>query len=442
MKLKLSSFFKSNKSDITPSSTVKSSSKLLKDAINLLDSDLVGERRAGAERLALLHLPESIPYLLNHLEISEDPTVLSYIIGTLRSLRDIRSTEKIIEFLKKCLQAPVVGYMDFHYGIYALADSKDPRGVKFIYSLLKDYRPNSSNIVVGMAVIDSLEKFKYKKAFNDLFKFISDRMANKYLRQYSVSAVIAIDRKKAVNRLLKIYDIETDWAFKRSMMSSIIYSGTKNINKSLKKYENDEDPYIRDLVQKYMNGEVNRWSKKEVPRERRRKVKYLITNNWSHDVVEYRRWINDLFRSKFKVHKDILKQDETIARDLNAECKSEVEFNTLILMVASQIDLIQEDVLNTLITLPTRFQLGTINKLELFLSQRVKKYDPKVITNLRLIHKIRSKKLPIHVTSDLPELLKALGFYTLPPDWELVWEKLKELYSETLKLLKESLETV
>jgi HEAT repeat protein len=421
---------------------VKSPNKLLEDAVRQLESTSVLDRRAGAERLELLHIPESIPYLLKHLEHSEDHTVLATILNILYSFGDLRATEKLIDFIKKWPQNAVRDPILFHNAVRSLASSKDPRGAKVIYSLLKNYDVNKRHTVDGMAIINALEGFKYKKAYNDLFRFIENATISRYLREYSVSAVLAINKHKPIQRLLKVFESETDWAFRRSLIQSIISARDGKIVYDLKRYENDEDPYINDLIKRHLKGESNKLFFSSKPLQAELKNKYQITNNWGHDVVEYRRWINDLFRSKFKVKDDLFRQNETIARDLNAECKNEVDFNTLILMIASQIDLIQNNVLETKVTFPPKMEPGSINKLEYFLSQHIPEYDSRIIKNLRLIHKIRSKKHPIHITSDLPELLIYLGFYNFPPEWPKVWGKLKELYLETLRLLKQALESI
>jgi hypothetical protein len=168
-------------------------------------------------------MPESVPCLLQHLEISEDNTVLSIILAILYSLRDLRATEKVIEFIQK-LPHNAIGYPTlFSDAVRALASSKDPRGAKFIYSLLKNYDVNKRHTVDGMAIIHALGDFKYKKAYNNLFRFIENRTIDRYLREYSVRAVIAINKRKPIKRLVNVFESETDWAFRRTLNPTQLY---------------------------------------------------------------------------------------------------------------------------------------------------------------------------------------------------------------------------
>lgn len=429
------------KQSIEPVNPKKAMVKPLKEALKLFESKNVNERRAAAERLRLLNSSDSIPALLKHLEISEDPTVISDILDTLNNLHDIRATEKLMEFIEKSPQAPTIEYLHLHRAIYALTRSKDPRGAPFLLNMLKKFQPSGRTNVVGMGIISGLGSYKYTKAYGEIFKFVKEKPVDRMLREYAVRALLEINPNRAREPLLSIFESETDWSFRRSLIVSIIYSLKGPIDQRFKKYLSHEDPYIVDLIDKYLAGKINEFGRLKQTESRKYRPKYFITHDWWHDVIEYRRWINDLFKTKFNSQGDLFKQDETIVRDIKNECTNEIEFNSLILLVASQIDLIQGNLLDPFITQSPGLQPGTINKLEAFLNQCIPSHDAKIIDNLRLIHKVRSKKAPIHITSDLPDLLSRLGFHTLPPDWKNVWIKLKDLYLETLKLLKEALES-
>lgn len=420
----------------------KKTDKPLREAIKLLDSSIVDDKFLGSERLLLLNDPKCIPVLINHLEPTENRKVLENVFKALRNFKDIRATEKLIRFVESYPQLGVDNSLVSN-AIDVLGDSKDPRSPDFIYSILKEYQSNPATTVIYMSTIHQLGNLKYKKAFNEIFKFIPDKSVNKYLREYALEAVLKINRKKAIKPLLNVFnEEEVDWPFRRKIISSIIYSGNGKPIKELKNCQDDVDPYIRESVGKYLSGEkLSRFNEaKETPKKRKRK--YLITNDWWHDIIEYRRWINDLFKVKFKVKGDVFQQNELIIRDLQKDCKSESDFTTLVLNLASQIDTINGNVLNPFISVPPQKGQGSINTFEAFLIEKIPSYNPKIASNLRIIHRIRSKKLPVHITSELPNILILLGFYTFPPEWEKVWEKLKDIYIEALKLLKESLEKI
>jgi len=82
----------------------------------------------------------------------------------------------------------------------------------------------------------------------------------------------------------------------------------------------------------------------------------------------------------------------------------------------------------------TKVKRGSINLIEVFLSERYKNYDDRIIKNLRTIMTLRSKKYPIHF--DDPAFFQALqdiGFSKLPPDWQDLWETLLTLYLSSIQ---------
>jgi len=80
-----------------------------------------------------------------------------------------------------------------------------------------------------------------------------------------------------------------------------------------------------------------------------------------------------------------------------------------------------------------------INLLETFLKEKYPKFNQKIITNLREIMTLRSKKMPIH--KDDPKIIQVIlkWEYKIPPNWSSLWiqalTKYRESLSELAKIL-------
>jgi 20S proteasome alpha/beta subunit len=155
-----------------------------------------------------------------------------------------------------------------------------------------------------------------------------------------------------------------------------------------------------------------------------------------NEIVEKRRWINDLLRHRFK--SDLFKQNEVAVSEIQRGCKNEGDFTNrvaaLALLVAGME--IPERVQDTDQTIT-----GSVNRLEKFANKNLPKLNSECITILRDIMTLRSKKMPIH--EDDPKIVQVLlkWEYKIPPNWENLWIKALSKYRDSLSLLMESLDT-
>lgn len=159
-----------------------------------------------------------------------------------------------------------------------------------------------------------------------------------------------------------------------------------------------------------------------------------ISNNVDK-IVQKRREINLIFSSKFKTK--LFKENEMAILDIRRLCGNEEDFNNRIQALTTLIDGMETKELNGCINNDTS---GSINILEAFLERYISNYDKKIITNLRNIVTMRSKKYPIH--RDDPKFIEAskcFGFQDFPPDWGELWEVILTKYLESLEELKKCL---
>ncbi|MGA2682025.1 MAG: hypothetical protein ABSF44_09530 [Candidatus Bathyarchaeia archaeon] len=165
---------------------------------------------------------------------------------------------------------------------------------------------------------------------------------------------------------------------------------------------------------------------KETPIEQQIKIQSLV-----EEIVEERRWINDLFKNKFKTA--LFKQDEYAISQIQKTCKNENDFTNRISALAVLIDRTE--------SLDVDDRLGeknkaSINRLQVFADKNMPKLNPECIKNLREIYTLRSHKMPIH--EDDPRLMQILlqWEYKIPPNWGNLWEKALTKYRDSLKMLK------
>jgi hypothetical protein len=152
-------------------------------------------------------------------------------------------------------------------------------------------------------------------------------------------------------------------------------------------------------------------------------------------IVENRRALDIAFKSRFRT--ELFQQSESAVIDIRKPCSDEQDFNNRILSLSILIDGLQIGPIKELVKACEPHK-GSINVLEAFLKEQLPGYDEQIVTTLRMIKTLRSKKYPIH--PDRPELNKALryfGFAKFPPDWQRLWEVVLGKYLESLEKLRE-----
>jgi len=154
-------------------------------------------------------------------------------------------------------------------------------------------------------------------------------------------------------------------------------------------------------------------------------------------IVENRRIIDLIFERNFKTK--LFKQNEMAVNDIRKPCSNEEEFNNRIMSISLLISDIETDGILKLIK-SSKPEPGSINLLEAFLNENIPRYDSSIIKNLRTIMTLRSKKYPVHRDDPVfMDALNYLGFTTLPPDWQELWEAVLRRYMHSLQNLVSTL---
>ena len=168
----------------------------------------------------------------------------------------------------------------------------------------------------------------------------------------------------------------------------------------------------------------------EIPAEQQLKIQSLV-----EEIVEGRRWINDLFKNKFKTN--LFKQEEYAISQIQKTCRNENDFTNRIAALALLVDRME--------ALEVDDRLGeknkaSINRLQVFAEKNIPKLNPECIQNLREIYTLRSQKMPIH--EDDPRLMQILlkWEYKIPPNWGSLWEKALTKYRDSLKMITEAIQ--
>jgi 20S proteasome alpha/beta subunit len=168
----------------------------------------------------------------------------------------------------------------------------------------------------------------------------------------------------------------------------------------------------------------------EIPAEQQLKIQSIV-----EEIVEGRRWINDLFRTKFQT--SLFKQEEYAISQIQKTCRNENDFTNRIAALALLIDRME--------SLDIDDKLGekdkaSINRLQVFAEKKIPKLNPDCIKNLREIYTLRSQKMPIH--EDDPRLMQILlkWEYKIPPNWGILWEKALTKYRDSLEMIKEAVQ--
>lgn len=151
-------------------------------------------------------------------------------------------------------------------------------------------------------------------------------------------------------------------------------------------------------IKNLTDGEVNEiledLMEAETPHER--KLQEIVG-----EIVEKRRWINTTFEDKFGFQ--LFEQNEFAVSKIQNGCRNESDFTDRISALSLLIDGLDVSKLKEMISTHPD---GSINILETFLKEKHKDFDPVIITNLREIKVLRSKKMPIH--EDDPKILQVI----------------------------------
>jgi len=153
------------------------------------------------------------------------------------------------------------------------------------------------------------------------------------------------------------------------------------------------------------------------------------------NIVNKREEINNLWKTFFGYR--LLFSNEKSIFQIMKPCKNEEEFTNNIAALALLVD--QFNIEEMKKNIPEKE--GSINILEECLHKNIKEFSSEIITNLRDIMTLRSKRFPIHVTDPIfvDLTVKLVGKY--PPGWTDLWFKALTIYKESMDKLLECLQT-
>lgn len=151
-------------------------------------------------------------------------------------------------------------------------------------------------------------------------------------------------------------------------------------------------------------------------------------------IVNLREEINNLWNKKFSYK--LLLQNEKAVFQIASICRSEEDFTNNIAALALLIDQLNVKEMKKIIN----EKEGSINILEDFLTEKIKDFPPEVISNLRDIRVMRSKKFPMHVTD--PKFIEVVVKITekYPPNWSELYLKAMGMYKDSLSKISECLQ--
>lgn len=149
-------------------------------------------------------------------------------------------------------------------------------------------------------------------------------------------------------------------------------------------------------------------------------------------IVKTRQAINDIWNKAFGFK--LLLSDEGAILQLAKPCRKEEEFTHNIATLALLIDQINIEEIKKGIDTE---EPGSINLLEKFLGKYAKDFPSEIISNLRDIVTLRSKRFPIHQTDPklVDTVLRLVGRY--PPVPADLWQKALTIYKESIDRLLE-----
>jgi|GEM_PF-2189648 len=154
------------------------------------------------------------------------------------------------------------------------------------------------------------------------------------------------------------------------------------------------------------------------------------------DIIEMREKINNLWEKIFGFK--LFLQNEKAVFQIMVPCRNETEFNTNILALALLTDQLNIKGMKKYVTAKD----GSINYLERFLTEKIKKFPPEIISNLRDIRIMRSWKFPVHPTDPkfIKMVYKITGDLRYPPHWPELYSKSLDMYKESLSKLLDCLQ--
>ena len=320
--------------------------------------------------------------------------------------------------------------------LYSMAENL---GYGFITAGYRGKRGEECTLtVLGVALCEGAEK--------DLDNFINfiKYCTEKYIKDPEDAKVSSEELKK----YFSLSDVETDrlcelvyssatvsqFRFERTRFSGGKYSF--EIGDNILEYEhikNFED-YVSQLKKRYIPIRFGGTrGQKFADEEKSNSIKIPKSdcdiNDIVDEIIRKRRDLNVIFNSRFKTN--LFKDHEMAILDMGKPCSNEDDFNNRIQSLNTLIDEMHNKELGKYVDINKN---GSVNILEAFLEVKLPNYDKTIITNLRTIVILRSKKFPIH--KDDPKFIRALsyfGFQNFPPDWEKLWKVVLKKYLESLE---------
>ena len=149
-------------------------------------------------------------------------------------------------------------------------------------------------------------------------------------------------------------------------------------------------------------------------------------------LVDLRNRINELSLSRFEF--ELLKQDEKSLEQVSKDCNDNDGLVMNLAAIGTLIDGMNVTELKR--KMKGAPQEGSINVLEKFLKEHISDYEREIITNLRIIMKIRNQ-WPIHKSSsEGVKLIIQINEAYPVEDFEEFWSRLFNLYTESLRGLE------
>ena len=148
------------------------------------------------------------------------------------------------------------------------------------------------------------------------------------------------------------------------------------------------------------------------------------------NIVEMREEINNLWEKVFAFK--LFRSNERAISQIMKPCRSGEEFTNSIAALSLLIDQLNIKEMKDRIAAERE---GSVNILEEFLKKEIKGFCPEIISNLRDIVTMRSKRFPVHITDPkfVETVIRITGKY--PPNWSDLYLRALDLYKESLSEL-------
>ena len=196
------------------------------------------------------------------------------------------------------------------------------------------------------------------------------------------------------------------------------------------------------------NSEVVGWleqQQKTKPRSAKARTKVERDVSTEHDTNVWDNLINLVHEINFKWQAKfgkragpLITDDSRALKEIARGCSTPKEFTHLIATLNNFVDGFRLESMDEIVSMHGQHltkRTGTINALEISLKLVRPGYDPLIITNLRILRVLRSKRWPIH--PDDPEKLQAalqkLGFNQSPAEgdtseWWRLWNEVQKRF--------------